>query len=123
VILEGLPSDYAPVVSVIESRFDLLDLDEVEVLLLASFVSTSLRSKPFLMCPLSTSYMLLLIHHLPHQKKVALLPPNRILHILMNQSITLYVVEAVVEIVEVVAVVVAILIYNVKCALNLAIVP
>jgi histone deacetylase 1/2 len=35
VILEGLPSDYAPVVSVIESRFDLLDLDEVEVLLLA----------------------------------------------------------------------------------------
>jgi histone deacetylase 1/2 len=35
VILEGLPSDYAPVVSVIESRFDLLDLDEVEVLLIA----------------------------------------------------------------------------------------
>ncbi|CAJ2662267.1 unnamed protein product [Trifolium pratense] len=35
VILEGLPSDFAPVVSVIESRFDLLDLDEVEVLLLA----------------------------------------------------------------------------------------
>jgi histone deacetylase 1/2 len=35
VILEGLPSDYAPVISVIESRFDLLDLDEVEVLLIA----------------------------------------------------------------------------------------
>ncbi|MCI16016.1 retrovirus-related Pol polyprotein from transposon TNT 1-94, partial [Trifolium medium] len=35
VILEGLPSDYAPVVSVIESRFDILDLDEVEVLLMA----------------------------------------------------------------------------------------
>ncbi|MCH93743.1 retrovirus-related Pol polyprotein from transposon TNT 1-94, partial [Trifolium medium] len=35
VILEGLPSDYAPVISVIESRFDILDLDEVEVLLMA----------------------------------------------------------------------------------------
>ncbi|MCI26172.1 retrovirus-related Pol polyprotein from transposon TNT 1-94, partial [Trifolium medium] len=35
VILEGLPSEYSPVVSAIESRFDLLDLDEVEVLLLA----------------------------------------------------------------------------------------
>jgi hypothetical protein len=35
VILEGLPFDYALVVSVIESRFDLLDLDEVEVLLIA----------------------------------------------------------------------------------------
>jgi len=35
VILEGLPSDFAPVVSVIESKFDVMDLDKVEVLLLA----------------------------------------------------------------------------------------
>ncbi|MCI49178.1 hypothetical protein A2U01_0070421, partial [Trifolium medium] len=35
VTLEGLPSEYSPVVSAIESRFDILDLDEVEVLLLA----------------------------------------------------------------------------------------
>ncbi|MCI68376.1 hypothetical protein A2U01_0089637, partial [Trifolium medium] len=35
VILEGLPSEYSPVVSAIESRFDFLNLDEVEVLLLA----------------------------------------------------------------------------------------
>ena len=35
VILEGLPQDYAHVVSVIESKFELMDIDEVEALLLA----------------------------------------------------------------------------------------
>lgn len=35
VILEGLPSDFAPVVYVIESKFGLMDLDEVEIMLLA----------------------------------------------------------------------------------------
>lgn len=29
VILEGLPSDFVPVVSVIESKFGIMDLDEV----------------------------------------------------------------------------------------------
>ena len=34
-ILEGLSSDYAPVVSVIESKSGIMDLDEVEILLVA----------------------------------------------------------------------------------------
>jgi hypothetical protein len=34
VILQGLPSYYAPVTFVIENKFDVMDLDEVEVLLL-----------------------------------------------------------------------------------------
>jgi uncharacterized membrane protein YhfC len=67
--------------------------------------------------------MLLLLLHLPHQKKVAPLTPNRILHNLMSQSTTLFVVEAVVDVIVVEAVVVAILTYSVKCAPRLAIVP
>ncbi|CAL5186404.1 unnamed protein product [Lathyrus oleraceus] len=35
VILEGLPQDFAPVISVIESKFDSVELEEVEALLLA----------------------------------------------------------------------------------------
>jgi histone deacetylase 1/2 len=35
VILEGLPSDFNSVISVIESRFDSIEIDEVEALLLA----------------------------------------------------------------------------------------
>jgi uncharacterized membrane protein YhfC len=96
--------------------------------LLMSFASTSLRSKRSLMWLLSISLMLLLLLHLPHQKKVAPLTPNRILHNLMSQSTTLFVVEAVVDVIVVeavvaVAVVVAILTYSVKCAPRLAIVP
>jgi len=34
-ILEGLPKDYGPVISVIESKFDPLPIHEVEALLLA----------------------------------------------------------------------------------------
>ncbi|KAI5397587.1 hypothetical protein KIW84_063414 [Lathyrus oleraceus] len=35
IILEGLPYEFALVVSVVESKFGLMDLDEVEILLLA----------------------------------------------------------------------------------------
>lgn len=35
IILEGLPSEFTPVISFIESKFGLMDLDEVEILLLA----------------------------------------------------------------------------------------
>lgn len=35
VILKGLPSEYASIVSVVESKFGEMDLDEVEILLLA----------------------------------------------------------------------------------------
>jgi len=35
VILEGLPQDFSPVISVVESKFDVIDIDEVESLLLA----------------------------------------------------------------------------------------
>lgn len=48
-ILEGLPSEFAPVVSVTESKFGLMDLDEVEILLLAHglhFLSFKKQSVP-----------------------------------------------------------------------------
>src|SRR4051812_9224006 len=35
IILEGLPSEFTPVVSVVESKFGIMDLDEVEILLVA----------------------------------------------------------------------------------------
>lgn len=35
VILEGLPQDFSPVIFVVESKFDVIDVDEVESLLLA----------------------------------------------------------------------------------------
>ena len=35
VILEGLPQEYSPVISVVESKFDTIDIDEVESLLIA----------------------------------------------------------------------------------------
>lgn len=35
VILEGLPSEYTSVVSVVESKFEDMDLDEDEILLIA----------------------------------------------------------------------------------------
>ncbi|MCI13067.1 retrovirus-related Pol polyprotein from transposon TNT 1-94, partial [Trifolium medium] len=63
VILEGLPSDYAPVVSVIESRFDYLDLDEVEVLLLAH----ELRLNKYKKQTISDVASLNLTHSVPNQ--------------------------------------------------------
>lgn len=35
VILEGLPQEYSPVISVVESKFDTIDIDEVESPLIA----------------------------------------------------------------------------------------
>lgn len=35
VILEGLPHGYSPVISIVESKFDVIDIDEVESLLIA----------------------------------------------------------------------------------------
>lgn len=35
VILEGLPQEYSPVISVVESKFEIIDIDEVESLLIA----------------------------------------------------------------------------------------
>ena len=35
VILEGLPAEFAPVAYVVESKFGVMDIDEVEILLLA----------------------------------------------------------------------------------------
>lgn len=34
-ILEGLPPNFAPVVSIVESKFELVDIEEVEALVLA----------------------------------------------------------------------------------------
>jgi histone deacetylase 1/2 len=45
VILEGLPPDYNSVISVVESRFDSIDMDEVEALLLAHEVRLTKSKK------------------------------------------------------------------------------
>jgi hypothetical protein len=67
VILEGLPSDYAPVVSVIESRFDLLDLNEVEVLLIAH----ELRLNKFKKQTITDAASLNLTHSVPPPSPIA----------------------------------------------------
>ena len=54
VILEGLPSDYASVVSVVESKFSVMDIDEVEILLIAH----ELRLNKFKKSPASDIFSL-----------------------------------------------------------------
>jgi hypothetical protein len=61
VILEGLPADFAFVVLVIESKFDVMDHDEVEVLLLAH----EFRLDKFKKQTLSDSASLNLTHATP----------------------------------------------------------
>lgn len=45
-ILEGLPADYASVVSVVESKFEVIDIDEVEILLVAHELCLNKFKKP-----------------------------------------------------------------------------
>lgn len=63
VIFEGLPSDFSLVMSIIESKFGLMDLDEVEVLLLAH----EIRLEKFKKQTLGDAASLNLTHTSPSQ--------------------------------------------------------
>lgn len=60
-ILEGLSADYAPVVFVIESKFDIMNLDEVKILL----VARELRLAKFKKNPVPNLVSLNLNHIMP----------------------------------------------------------